>query len=144
MTTIITTATNNALVARHIASISRTTGSALMGASKALLIEEAKRQMRTTSGCHFIYKKANGEVREAFGTLNAAICGKHINGRGDSPETWGCTCYWDMEKGGFRSFLLPVAPTISSHYGNGTVHPRNPSLPVDDCLLLGLPQRKSH
>ena len=104
MTTIITTATNNALVARHIASISRTTGSALMGASKALLIEEAKRQMRTTSGCHFIYKKANGEVREAFGTLNAAICGKHINGSGDSPETWGCTCYWDMEQGGFRSF----------------------------------------
>ena len=104
MPTIITTATNNALVARHIASISRTTGSALMGASKALLIEEAKRQMRTTSGCHFIYKKANGEVREAFGTLNAAICGKHINGRGISPEYSGCTPYWDMEKGGFRSF----------------------------------------
>ena len=101
-TTII--ATNNALTARHIASISRTTGSTLMGASKALLIAEAKRQMRTTSGCHFIYKKVNGEVREAFGTLNAAICGKHINGRGISPEYWGCTPYWDMEKGGFRSF----------------------------------------
>ena len=104
MTTIITTATNNALVARHISAITAKTGSALMGTSKALLIEEAKRQMRTTSGCHFIYQKANGEVREAFGTLNAAICGKHINGRGESPETWGCTCYWDMEKGGFRSF----------------------------------------
>ena len=60
MTTIITTATNNALVARHISSITAKTGSALMGTSKALLIEEAKRQMRTTSGCHFIYKKANG------------------------------------------------------------------------------------
>lgn len=104
MTTIITTATNNALVARHISSISRTTGSALMGTSKALLIEEAKRQMRTTSGCHFIYKKVNGEVREAFGTLNPAICGKHINGRGVSPEYHGCTPYWDMEAGGFRSF----------------------------------------
>lgn len=96
-------ATNN-LTAAHIASISLTTGSELMGASKALLIEEAKRQMRSTSGCHFIYKKANGEIREAFGTLNAAICGKHINGRGKSPENWGCCCYWDMEKGGFRSF----------------------------------------
>lgn len=104
MTTIITTATNNALVARHISAISAKTGSVLMGASKALLIEEAKRQMRTTSGCHFIYQKANGEVREAFGTLNAAICGKHINGRGDSPETWGCTPYWDMERGSWRSF----------------------------------------
>ena len=101
-TTII--ATNNNLTAAHIASISLTTGSELMGASKALLIEEAKRQMRTTSGCHFIYKKVNGEIREAFGTLNSAICGKHINGRGVSPEYHGCCCYWDMEKGGFRSF----------------------------------------
>ena len=47
-------ATNNNLIAAHIASISLTTGSELMGASKALLIEEAKRQMRSTSGCHFI------------------------------------------------------------------------------------------
>ena len=97
-------ATNNNLTAAHIASISLTTGSELMGASKALLIEEAKRQMRTTSGCHFLYKKANVQIREAFGTLNAAICGKHINGRGISHENWGCCCYWDMEKGGFRSF----------------------------------------
>lgn len=109
MNTIITTVTNNALVARHIKAITIKTGSALMGTSKALLIEEAKRQMRSTSGCRFVYLKvAKGgkpqEVREAFGTLNPSLCGKHINGRGQSPETWGCTCYWDMEKGGFRSF----------------------------------------
>ena len=104
MNTIITTATNNALVARHIETITAKTGSALMGVSKALLIEEAKRQMRTTSGAHIIYRKADGSVREAFATLNPALCGKHINGRGESPETWGCTPYWDMEKGGFRSF----------------------------------------
>ena len=67
-TTIITT-TNNALVARHIEAITIKTGSALMGTSKALLIEEAK-----------------------------------LNGRGTSPENHGCTCYWSMEKGGFRSF----------------------------------------
>ena len=46
MNTIITTATNNALVARHIEVITLKTGSALKGTSKALLIEEAKRQMR--------------------------------------------------------------------------------------------------
>ncbi len=108
-TTIITTATNSALVAAHITRISRQTGSALMGMSKALLIEEAKRQMRSTSGCHFVYLKVAKpgqpqEVREAFGSLNPALCGKHINGRGTSPENHGCTCYWDMEKGGFRSF----------------------------------------
>ena len=104
MNTIITTTTNNALVARHITAISAKTGSVLMGMSKALLIEEAKRQMRSTSGCHLIYQKVNGEVREAFASLNPALCGKHINGRGTSPENHGCTCYWDMERGGFRSF----------------------------------------
>ena len=104
MNTIITTTTNNALVAAHIKAITINTGSALMGTSKALLIEEAKRQMRSTSGCHMIYKKKDGSVREAFASLNPALCGKHINGRGVSPENWGCCCYWDMEKGGFRSF----------------------------------------
>ena len=72
MNTIITTATNNALVAAHINAITVKTGSALMGASKALLIEEAKRQMRN-GVCHFIYMKKNGECREAFGTLNKGV-----------------------------------------------------------------------
>lgn len=103
-TSIITLATNNELVAKHIARISAITGSAFKGVSIAMLIEEAKRQMRTASGCHFLFKKANGEIREAFGSLNHALCDKHINGNGQSPENWGCCCYWDMEKGGFRSF----------------------------------------
>ena len=34
--------TNNSLTARHIISITKTTGLELMGVSKALLIEEAK------------------------------------------------------------------------------------------------------
>ncbi len=42
--------TNNSLTARHITSITKTISLELIGASKALLIEEAKRQMRTTSG----------------------------------------------------------------------------------------------
>ena len=103
-TTIITTTTNSALVAAHITRIASRTGSTLMGMSKALLIEEAKRQMRSTSGAHIVYRKVDGSVREAFASLNPALCDKHINGRGTSPEYHGCTCYWDMEKGGFRSF----------------------------------------
>ena len=62
MNTIITTTTNNALVAAHISAITTKTGSAYMGMSKALLIEEAKRQMRN-GVCHFIYLKKNGEVQ---------------------------------------------------------------------------------
>lgn len=46
MNTIITTTTNNALVARHIEAITIKTGSTYMGISKAMLIEEAKKQMR--------------------------------------------------------------------------------------------------
>ena len=95
--------TNNPLVATHIASIAHTTGSELMGASKALLIEEAKRQMRN-GVCHFIYMKKNGEIREAFGTLAKSVLNATLKGTGDSPETWGCCFYHDCIKGGARSF----------------------------------------
>ena len=108
MKQIITTATNDALVAVHIASITRTTGSPLMGASKALLIEECKRQMRE-GVAHFIYLKkpdkyGHQEVREAFGTLAKPILNATLKGTGESPETWGCCYYHDCIKGGARSF----------------------------------------
>ena len=103
MNTIITTATNNALVAAHIKAITIKTGSALMGASKALLIEEAKRQMRN-GVCHFIYRKKNGEVREAMGTLSQPVLNATLKGTGESPETWGCCYYHDCIKGSARSF----------------------------------------
>ena len=103
MTTIITTATNNALVARHISAISAKTGSALMGMSKALLIEEAKRQMRE-GVCHFIYLKKDGSVREAMGTLVKPVLNATLKGTGASPEEWGCCYYHDVIKGGARSF----------------------------------------
>ncbi len=101
-TTVITTATNNALVARHIDTITVKTGSALMGMSKALLIEEAKRQMRN-GVCHFIYLKKNGEVREAYGTLDKGVLNATLRGTGTSPETWGCCFYRDIIAGP-RSF----------------------------------------
>ena len=103
MNTIITTTTNNALVAAHIKAITIKTGSALMGTSKALLIEEAKHQMRN-GVCHFIYLKKNGEVREAFGTLDKGVLNATLKGTGESPETWGCCYYHDTLKGGARSF----------------------------------------
>ena len=103
MKTIISTTTNNALVATHINAITVKTGSALMGASKAILIEEAKRQMRE-GVCHFIYMEKNGECREAFGTLDRGVLNATLKGAGNSPETWGCCYYHDTIKGGARSF----------------------------------------
>ena len=103
MNTIITTATNNALIAAHIEAITRKTGSALMGMSKALLIEEAKKQMRE-GVCHFIYLKKDGSVREAMGTLAKPVLNATLKGTGESPETWGCCYYHDVIKGSARSF----------------------------------------
>ena len=103
MNTIITTSTNNALVARHIEAITIKTGSALMGMSKALLIEEAKKQMRE-GVCHFIYQKKNGEIREAMGTLARPVLNATLKGTGESPETWGCCYYHDILKGSAHSF----------------------------------------
>ena len=103
MNTIITTTTNSALVAAHIKAITLKTGSALMGASKALLIEEAKRQMRN-GVCHFVYMKKDGSVREAFGTLDRGVLNATLKGTGESPENWGCCYYHDTLKGGARSF----------------------------------------
>jgi len=103
MNTIITTATNNALVARHIEVITLKTGSVLMGTSKALLIEEAKRQMRN-GVCHFVYMKKDGSVREAMGTLSQSVLNATLKGTGASPEEWGCCFYHDVIKGSARSF----------------------------------------
>ncbi len=102
MKTIITT-TNDALVAAHIKAITRTTGSPLMGVSKAILIEECKRQMRA-GVCSFLYLKKNGEVRHALGTLSKPVLNATLKGTGTSPEEWGCCYYHDVIKGAARSF----------------------------------------
>ena len=103
MTQTIMTVTNDALVAAHIASITRTTGSALKGVSIAMLIEEAKRQMRQGC-CSFIYKKADGSIRHAVGTLDKVVRAATLKGTGKSPEEWGCCYYHDAIKGAPRSF----------------------------------------
>lgn len=103
MKQMIATITNDALVAAHINSIARTTGSTLKGVATAMLIEEAKRQMRN-GVCHFVYLKKDGSVREAFGTLDKSILNHTLTGTGTSPETWGCCFYHDAIKGGGRSF----------------------------------------
>lgn len=103
MRQIITTTTNDALVAAHIRSIANTTGSALKGLSTAMLIEEAKRQMRN-GVCHFIFKKKDGSIREAMGTLDRSVLNATLSGNGTSPETWGCCYFHDVIKGAARSF----------------------------------------
>lgn len=94
--------TTSTLVAAHIGKVSAATGSAYKGIAISFLIEEAKRQMRK-GVCHFIYRKKDGTIREAFGILDKGVLARTLKGTGQSPETWGCY-YHDVLAGGARSF----------------------------------------
>lgn len=111
MNIIITTCSR--LVGSHISRVSTATGSLYKGVAVSLLIEEAKRQMRG-GVCHFVYMKADGSLREAFGTLDKGVLARTLKGTGQSPETWGCCYYHDVLAGGARSFrwenLVAVLP----------------------------------
>ena len=99
-----TIGTTNKMTALRASAISQIIGNDAIAASKAILIEEVKHQMMNGI-CHFMYKKKDGSIAERFGTLNPALCSQHVKGTGRSPEKSGCTCYWDVEKSGFRVFL---------------------------------------
>ena len=98
----------NALVitngtATRMAVIAARTGSELMAGAKAMMIETLKEKLRN-GVAHFIFIKKNGEVREAFGTTNAAVAAKYTNGNGISREYFKTTAFFDIEKGEWRSF----------------------------------------
>ena len=98
----------NALVitngtATRMAVIAARTGSELMAGAKAMMIEALKEKL-CNGIAHFIFIKKNGEVREAFGTTNAAVAAKYTNGNGISREYFKTTAYFDIEKGEWRSF----------------------------------------
>lgn len=91
------------LVEDRVYEIAKVTGSKNKGVALALLIEEAQRQMRNGI-CHFVYRKKDGTIREAFGTLDRGVLRATLEGTGMSPECWGCCYYHDVVKGGARSF----------------------------------------
>lgn len=98
----------NALVitngtATRMAVIAARTGSELMAGAKAMMIESLKEKLRN-GVAHFVFIKKNGEVREAFGTTNAAVAAKYTNGNGISREYFKTTAFFDIEKGEWRSF----------------------------------------
>ena len=95
--------TNNNLTITRMAVIANRTHSELMAGAKAMMIESAKKQMMNGI-CHFAYTKRNGELREAYGTLNPMLVAKNIIGTGESREQYATTAYWDCEKAAWRSF----------------------------------------
>lgn len=61
---------------------------------------------------HFIYRKTNGELREAFGTLLERVADRNINGRGYPRKLDGLQVYFDIEQQEFRSFRYENLITI--------------------------------
>ena len=83
--------------------IAQRTQNLLVAGAKAMMIENLKEKLRN-GVAHFIFVKKNGEIREAFGTTNAAVAAKYTNGNGCSREYFKPTAYFDIEKGEWRSF----------------------------------------
>lgn len=95
--------TTNDLTITRMAVIATRTSSELMAGAKAMMIESLKKQM-SNGIAHFVFKKKDDSLREAWGTTNRSLAEKHINGRGCSRENFATTAYFDVEKGQWRSF----------------------------------------
>ena len=74
------------------------------GISKALLVEQLKKKLRSGQIVKFAYLKSNGDIRVAYGTTNVDFVKDKIRGWGESRENYATTAYYDLEKGGWRSF----------------------------------------
>jgi len=75
------------------------------------LIESLQFQL-VNGTAHFIYRKANGELRRAWGTLLSKTVDRNINGRGYPRKLDGLQAYFDIEEGEWRSFRYENLVTI--------------------------------
>ena len=77
----------------------------------SLLIESL--QCKLTNGtAHFVYRKTNGELREAWGTLLDKVVTNNTNGRGYPRKLDGLQAYFDIEEQEWRSFRYENLITI--------------------------------
>jgi len=93
----------NTMTATRAAIIGIRTKSNFMAGVKSMMIESLKEKMHS-GVVHFVFIKKNGQVREAWGTLNRSLVEKHINNRGESREIYSTSAFFDIEKGEWRSF----------------------------------------
>lgn len=95
---------NDSTVSRAKVIAVRTSSRMVDGISKALLIEQLKKKLRSGQIVKFVYLKSNGDIRVACGTTNADFLKDKVRGWGDSRENYATSAYYDLEKGGWRSF----------------------------------------
>lgn len=81
------------------------TGSLEIGIEKALMAERLIDKMKFQVTSFEYIKKSTGELRRAWGTLSENLISEKVKGckRKTNPN---CICYYDIERGNFRSFLV--------------------------------------
>lgn len=82
----------------------RTSSRMVDGISKAILIEQLKKKLRSGQIVKFAYLKTDGSIRIAFGTTNTDFVADKVCGLGESRENYFTTAYYDLEKAAWRSF----------------------------------------
>jgi len=62
-------------------------------------------QFRMMNGvAHFLYRKKDGTIRVAWGTLLEKVVANNINGYGEPKRYYNCQAYFDIESQSWRSF----------------------------------------
>ena len=54
----------------------------------------------------FLYRKANGQFRYAYGTLKGLPAGASLNGKRLTKPSYKTLAYWDVKKEGMRCFRV--------------------------------------
>lgn len=70
---------------------------------RAWQIYKLSKEMKSKT-IEFFYKKVNGEVRQAFGTMKDEVISDKIKGNDTRKKNEDLFTYWDCEKEAFRSF----------------------------------------
>ena len=85
--------------------IANQTGSVEMGIIKSLQVSLLLEKLHNGIAHFEFIKKSTGELREAWGTLANNLVSAKVKGcqRRNNPN---CICYFDVERGEFRSCLI--------------------------------------
>ena len=101
----------------NLALLNRATNMVIKGYDLTQLLQtsvliEALQFKLVNGTAHFIYRKTNGELRQAFGTLLERVVDRNINGRGYPRKLDGLQAYFDIEEQEWRSFRYENLITI--------------------------------
>jgi len=70
-------------------------------------------QFRLMNGtAHFLYRKKDGSIRKAWGTLVEKVVVNNTNGYGEPKRYYNCQAYFDIEAQSWRSFRYENLITI--------------------------------